>query len=114
VSYHELPKNLSPLREPVVEQIHHDVAGLYFRSVLLIEAGTVIPQHVHDHDHATYVGAGSVRLWVDREWKGDFVAGTPVEIPGGKQHLFMSLEANTRLCCVHHTDSAESASRKED
>lgn len=106
------PKNLDPLREPIVEQIHADVAGLYFRSVLLLDGGTVIPQHVHDYDHATYVAAGSVRLWVNDEWRGDFVAGTALAIAAGQEHVFCSLEPMTRLCCVHHTKSAESAKRR--
>lgn len=95
-----------------MEQIHPDVAGLYFRSVLLKEGGTAIPQHVHDYDHATYVAAGSVRLWVNGEWKGDYGAGEAIKISAGHQHLFCSLQPNTRLCCVHHTDSALSAMKK--
>jgi len=110
---HEPPKILDPLREPIVETIHHDVAGLYFRSVFLKEGGSVIPQHVHDYDHATYVATGSVRLWVDGSWKGDYGAGEAIRIAAGHSHLFCSLQPNTRLCCVHHTDSALSAMRKE-
>jgi quercetin dioxygenase-like cupin family protein len=112
MSYYELPKNLSPLREPIVEQIHPDVAGLYFRSVLLKDGGTSIPQHVHDYDHATYVASGSVRLWVNGEFKGDYGAGDVIRIGAGHQHTFCSLQPDTRLCCVHHTDSALSAARK--
>lgn len=99
--------------EPIVETIQADVAGLYFRSVLLIDANTIIPQHIHPYDHATFVGSGSVRVWVNGESIGDFRAGTAIPIAAYHQHVFCSLEPMTRLCCVHHTESAISAQQKE-
>lgn len=99
------PINVSPLKEQPTENIQM-ACGIYFRSVLLKEAGTVIPQHEHDHDHATYVASGSARLWVNASWKGDFKSGEAIEIKSGQRHLFMSLEPNTRLTCVHDLHSA--------
>lgn len=104
---------MMPVAEPVVETIQADVAGLYFRSVLLVDADTIIPQHVHAYDHATFVGSGSVRLWVNGEFAGDFHAGTAIPIVAHQQHIFCSLEPMTRLCCVHHTESAILAQQKE-
>ena len=95
---------------PSVELIE-EVAGIYFRSVLLANAGDVIPQHVHDHDHATFVGAGKARLWVDGVWSADYEAGRAVEVKAGKSHVFQALEPNTRLACVHDVESAESAKK---
>ncbi len=54
---------MTPLLEPIVETIQADVAGLYFRSVLLTHAGMTIPQHVHQYDHATLIASGSAELW---------------------------------------------------
>lgn len=82
------------------------VCGIYFRSVLLEIAGIVIPQHSHGHDHATYVASGSVRAWVDGKYKGEYKAGDAIEIKAEQKHLFMSLEPNTRLTCVHDLNSA--------
>jgi hypothetical protein len=103
---------LRQLREPVVESIMTDVAGLYFRSYLLPEVGTIIPQHVHDYDHATLVCAGSVDVNIDGVYAGQYQAGQAIEIQAGKQHVFQSVEPMTRLCCVHQTESAISAQKK--
>jgi quercetin dioxygenase-like cupin family protein len=104
---------LTALAEPIVETIQADVAGLYFRSVLLKEVGTVIPQHVHPYDHATYIASGKVRLYAGLNLPEDYEAGQAVSIAAHVQHVFVSLAPNTRLCCVHHSASAEAAQRKE-
>lgn len=106
------PVNGAELMEPVVEHVIGDVAGLYFRTMLLKEVGTVVPQHTHDYDHATLIGSGSVRLWVDGEWIGDFIAGMALEIIANHEHLFQALEPMTRLTCIHTLASAESVKRK--
>lgn len=85
-----------------------EVAGIYFRSVLLPDAGTFIPQHMHDYDHATYVASGSVRLFVNNQEKAIYKAGSAVLIQANKQHSFLSLEPNTRLACIHDAESADS------
>lgn len=96
----------------LTEKIQTDVAGLYFRSVLLPE-GVMIPQHQHPYDHATLVASGKARLLVDGVWQGDYEAGEAIEIKAYHDHVFLSLAPNTRLVCVHHTKSAVAASRKE-
>ncbi len=110
MSLHELkeikfPVDTVPVEDQPAENIEV-VANIYFRSVLLKHAGLVIPQHSHGHDHATFVGSGKVRVWVNQEWKGDFEAGRAIEIKAGQNHLFRALEDNTRLTCVHDLRSA--------
>lgn len=107
----QIPTETIPLDELPVESIH-EVCGIYFRSVLLKKEMTVIPQHEHDHDHATLVCSGKARAWVDGVYYGDFVAGTPIEIKAGKKHVFQALEPMTRLTCVHDIASAESVKAK--
>lgn len=96
------------LSEPlaIVERIE-EVCGLYFRTMLLTYANTTIPQHSHDHDHATLVCAGKVRVWIDGKHLGDYSAGMAIPIKAGAKHLFHSLEPMTRLSCVHDIASAE-------
>jgi quercetin dioxygenase-like cupin family protein len=94
--------------EELVESIQENVAGLYFRSVLL-GLGVRIPQHKHPYDHATLVASGAVILYVDGVESGDYCAGEAVEIKANKLHEFESLMPNTRLVCIHHTASAEAA-----
>ena len=94
-----------------VEHIE-EVAGLYFRSVLVPYAGMQIDQHVHDHLHATLVASGKARAWGDGILLGEYAAGRAVEIKAGVYHKFEALEDGTRLVCVHDIASAESAKRK--
>jgi hypothetical protein len=95
----------------LVERIE-EACGLYFRSVLIQDAGTVIPQHSHDHDHCTFVASGKARGWADGRPLGDKSAGEVFEIKAGAQHVFQALEPMTRLACVHDIASAESVKRK--
>lgn len=95
------------LAQAPVERIE-EVAGLYFRSVLLPHAGMLIDQHIHDHAHATYVGNGKARAWADGSLIGEYGAGSAIEIKAGVYHQFQALEDNTRLTCVHDIASAES------
>lgn len=101
---------LPPSEQPV-ESIEV-VAGLYFRSILLEEAGHVVPQHVHDHDHATMIAAGAARLWVNGIWQRDYQAGQAASIEAGQTHLFQSLAPKTRLVCIHDVASADSIRTK--
>ena len=96
----------------ITEKIYADVAGLYFRSVLL-PVGTMIPQHRHPYDHATYVGNGAVKLWVNGDLHGTYEAGEAILIRADCDHVFLALQPETRLTCVHHTASAEAATMKE-
>lgn len=88
-----------------------EVAGLYFRSVVLM-AGMRVPQHVHPYDHATLCGCGSAVLYVDGEDRGVVKAGEAILIEANKQHEFEALEDYTRLTCVHDPRSAEAAKEK--
>ena len=95
------------MSELAVESIH-EVCGMYFRSVLLPQRGTRIPQHTHDHAHANYCGAGAAQFWRDGVHVQDVKAGDVIEIQAGHLHEFVALEDNTRLTCVHDIASAES------
>ena len=95
------------LSDEIVETIHDNVCGLYFRSVLLAKKGDRIAQHGHDHDHANYCGNGAAGVYVDGKMLGIVLAGGAVEIRAGKSHEFVALEDNTRLTCVHDVASAE-------
>lgn len=92
--------------ETEIVEFIEEKAGIYFRSVLLPFKGTTIPQHVHDESHATYVGSGRARLYVDGLFKEDIEAGHATEIEAGKKHLFEALEDNTRLTCVWDAEKA--------
>jgi quercetin dioxygenase-like cupin family protein len=85
--------------------------GIYFRSVLLPK-GMKVPQHVHDHDHATYCGQGKAIMLVNGEFAALLRAGHAVEVKAGLEHEFLALEDDTRLACVHDVKSADSVKEK--
>ncbi len=84
-----------------------EVAGLYLHTTFVPSAFTMLPQHVHDYDHATLVCTGRVRLWREGAQQEDYGAGQAVEVRAGKKHHFQTLEANTRLCCIHELSKVE-------
>lgn len=103
-----LPTPIEHARPPV--EFIEEVCGIYFRSIV-INRGELVKQHTHDHDHATYCGAGSARVWVDGKWMQDVKAGHAVPILMGQEHCFQALEDGTRLACVHDVASATSIQR---
>lgn len=107
---HPLPEITHALEDHPVESIEI-VGGLYFRSVKL-QKGTVIPQHVHDYDHATFVGSGRARGWSNGYWLGDRGPGEAFLVAAYEEHVFQALEDNTLLACVHDQVSAESVRKK--
>lgn len=90
----------------VIVQFVDEIAGIYFRSILIPEAGEKIEQHVHPYDHATYCGSGRARLYVNGIFQCDVEAGQAIEVKANLHHQFEALEPNTRLTCVHNTQSA--------
>lgn len=90
-----------------------EVAGVYFRSVILWNAGDIATQHVHDYDHATLCGAGSARMLVNGIFERMVAAGEAVMVRKGLKHSFEAMVAGTRLVCIHIAASAEAAKEKE-
>jgi quercetin dioxygenase-like cupin family protein len=95
----------------IVEYIE-EVNGLYFRSIVLPKKGMRVPQHAHDHSHATYVGQGKAALYVGEVLVGIYEAGRAVPVAAQRVHEFEALEDNTRLACVHDVASAMSIKEK--
>jgi quercetin dioxygenase-like cupin family protein len=89
-----------------------EVCGIYFRSILIPKAGIRVPQHTHDHPHATYIGQGKAALYVGGVLAGIYEAGKAVPILANQLHEFEALEDSTRLTCVHSVESALSIKRK--
>lgn len=85
-----------------------EVAGIYFRSIV-IQFGERAKQHVHDYDHATLIGNGAAVLYVDGVDSGYFEAGQAVLIKAGQHHEFEARKDDTRLTCVHISESAQAA-----
>lgn len=95
----------------IVEMVE-DVAGIYFRSILIPKKGTLVPQHAHDHDHATYCGRGRAAMFVDGVMVRELKEGQAAKVEAGRSHAFAALEDNTRLTCVHDVASATAVKQR--
>lgn len=91
----------------IIVEFVEERAGIHFRSIFIPFRGTTIPQHVHGEAHATYCGCGKARLYVDGLFQQDLEAGHSITVEAGKQHMFETLEDNTRLACVWSVEAAE-------
>lgn len=100
------------MSEGIVEFVD-EVKGIYFRSILLKNRGDEVGQHAHDYDHATFVGSGAVVAWVGEKCLGEFWGGQAVPITAGHAHKFVAIMNDTRLACVHCTESANRIKEKE-
>lgn len=100
---------LATLREnPAYKEIQLDyvefaeVDDIWVRAYSVPKAKTIIAQHVHEHDHITFVSRGTVEAWQDDELLGHFVAPAIVKIPAGKKHVFIATTDDVVLCCLHN------------
>jgi len=71
------------------------------KQTVVQKARTYLPQHAHQLSHLTTVAKGSVSLWRDGVFDGEFTAPHGLYIEAGVQHLFMTLEDDTVLYCIH-------------
>ena len=106
------PEVIDAERE-IVEFVE-EVEGIYFRSILIPKSGTLVPQHAHDHAHATYCGHGKAVYFVEGDYAGLLAAGHAISVKAGVMHAFLALADDTRLVCVHDAASAMSMKAKGD
>jgi quercetin dioxygenase-like cupin family protein len=76
-------------------------AGLYCKTWTVADAGTLLPQHAHEHDHITLVVRGAVRVWRGERMDGDYQAPQMVKIPARQFHKFLTLCDDVVLACIH-------------
>lgn len=75
---------------------------IFVKQMVLDKAGTLVPQHTHAYDHLSMLAVGSVRIWRDGKLDGDYQAPCGIVIKAGVAHMFLSLEDNTIVYCVHN------------
>jgi quercetin dioxygenase-like cupin family protein len=81
--------------------------GVFCKTLRVIMANTVIPQHAHAYDHVSVIVRGSVHLWQDGEDRGCHHAPVGILIEARSKHLFQTLEDDTIILCVHDIGTAE-------
>lgn len=111
---HDIPLKLVAIEDqpPVVEI--HIIDGIFVKQMLLRRAGQYAPQHAHRYDHLSMLAAGSVRVWADGVCLGDKTAPTGICIPANQKHVFLALEDNSVLYCIHNVSRADSVEITEE
>lgn len=79
-----------------------EVDDIWIRAYTVPKAKSIISQHVHVHDHITFVSRGTIEAWKDGELMGEFVAPAIIKIPAGAKHAFKALTDDVCLCCLHN------------
>jgi hypothetical protein len=82
-------------------------AGVYVKAYTVRDAGTLLPQHSHEHAHLTAITAGSVRAWRGAELLGDYHAPALVKVAARELHQFLTLTPSVGLMCIHAVGEAD-------
>ena len=88
-----------------VEFIQAD--DVFIKQMHIKKAGTLIPQHSHRYDHSSMLAVGSMRVWCDGQYVGDFSAPHPLFIEAGTKHMFLALEDDTVVYCIHNLSRSD-------
>ena len=82
-------------------------AGIFLKTHVVPDRGTLLPQHAHTWDHISYVVSGAVRVWCDDKLLGDFMAPAAVKIAAHAKHSFLTLTDRVTIACIHNADHAD-------
>lgn len=97
-----LPEGVDIKLTPPVQHEIHLADGIYVRQIVIRNAGSMLPQHEHPYDHSTMIAKGSVFVWKNGSLLGRYKAPAGLFIEAGAAHMFMALEDDTVVYCLHN------------
>lgn len=80
----------------------HMADGVFIKHIVIPAAGSIIPQHIHEYDHTTFLAKGSMHVWEDGVAKGRLDAPAGILIKAGVKHLFQTVADDTVILCIHN------------
>ena len=80
--------------------------GVFIKSMVVRDAGIIIPQHSHRFSHVSVLARGSVRVVAGGGCQ-DFTAPCGITIEAGIKHIFQTLTSDVIILCVHDIGAAE-------
>jgi hypothetical protein len=83
------------------------ISGVWCKQMHFLTAGTIMPGHLHTHDHTTLLARGKLRVTVN-DITTEFVAPHLIFIHKDHVHELQALEDNTLAYCIHAIRDAES------
>jgi quercetin dioxygenase-like cupin family protein len=84
-------------------------AGIYVKTFVVPDRGTLVPQHSHQWPHISYLVSGAMRVWCGDEQLGDFAAPCAIRIAAHEKHSFLTLTDNVTILCIHNADHLDEA-----
>jgi len=101
MQFERLPDDEQPIETDLIVS-----GGVFIKRIRVKRAGTFLPQHAHDYEHASYVAAGRARIWRDAV-KGEIVEeGSFVNVTANVKHLWETLVDRTTILCIHLEERA--------
>jgi quercetin dioxygenase-like cupin family protein len=74
--------------------------GICVRAIKLSKAGNFVGQHSHDYGHTTFVAHGSVAMWLNGEYKGDFDSPVLIPVAAHADHTYQAVTDDVVLACI--------------
>jgi quercetin dioxygenase-like cupin family protein len=93
-------------RHDLIQVAHHFGGGVYVKETF-IEAGACLAQHKHEHDHLSYLVAGTVVLEVDGV-RSTLRAPACLTLEAGKHHGIRA-ETDAIWLCIWQSDCTDPA-----
>lgn len=91
-----------PDNEQPIETKFEMVDGIACVMMAIQRAGTYVPQHSHEYAHISALVSGSIEVWKDGVNLGTFVAPHQLVIEAHAKHLFLAIDDNTTILCIHN------------
>lgn len=80
----------------------HMADGVFVKHIVIPAGGSIVPQHVHEYDHTSFLAKGAMYVWEDGVPQGRLDAPQGILIKAGVKHLFQTIEDDTVLLCIHN------------
>lgn len=87
-----------------VETVMCLYGGVFAKAYTVPDSDTLLPQHAHTSPHVTAVTQGAVQVWAGEQDLGVFIAPAFIKVEALVKHRFVTLQADTRLMCIHALD----------
>lgn len=88
--------------QPTITKYKAEEDGIALVFMHVHHKHTIVPQHSHSYSHLTAILSGRVRVMLDGEEKGEYSAPSFLRIPARTKHLFVTLEDDTVIECIHN------------
>jgi hypothetical protein len=87
---------------------------LFIKTASVAKQGTLIPTHAHAYDHVTLLAVGSMAVYADDEWLGDYHGPVGILIRAHVKHALVTLTDGVVFACIHALHGTEGVEIEEE